>query len=220
MLFPEEEFLKLKELLVLYSCALKTVETRVDILLEDFTNFQTYNPIEHIKTRLKSPESIAGKLDRRHLDITVESARAHLTDIAGVRVICSYAKDIEYIANVLKAQSDITLRGERDYITKPKPSGYRSYHLIFNVAVYLSDRTEYLPVEVQIRTQAMDFWASLEHKVKYKYNGHMPDHLSREFIDCAKKIAELDDRMYLIKEIAEMAYFDEELLQSNHTTSP
>jgi len=205
-LFPSEEFAKLKEQLILYQCALKTISMRIDILLEDFSNFQNNNPIEHVKTRLKTPESIAGKLQRQHLDLTAESARKHLTDIAGVRCICSYATDITYIVNVLKQQPDITVRSEKDYVNNPKPSGYRSYHLILDVPIYLTNKTECLPVEVQIRTQAMDFWASLEHKVRYKYKDKMPDHLSTELIKCADEIADLDQRMYLIQELVDMAY--------------
>jgi len=210
MLFPAEEFIKLKEHLIVYQCALKNISMRIDILLEDFSNFQTYNPIEHIKTRLKSPESIADKLHRQNLTLTAESARNHLTDIAGVRCICSYAKDIFYIADVLKQQPDMKVRSEKDYVTNPKLSGYRSYHLILDVPIYLTDRTEVLPVEVQIRTQAMDFWASLEHKVKYKYKDQMPEHISQNLVDCAEKIAELDNRMYLIQEIVDMAYLHNE----------
>ena len=211
LLFPAEEFAKLKEHLIVYQCALKNISTRIDILLEDFSNFQEYNPIEHVKTRLKSPESIADKLHRQNLELTAECARTKLTDIAGVRCICSYEKDIAYIADVLKRQPDIKVRSEKDYVTNPKPSGYRSYHLILDVPIYLTDKEECLPVEVQIRTQAMDFWASLEHKVKYKYKDQMPDHLSNELVDCANKIAELDARMYLIQEIVDMAYLQNDV---------
>jgi len=217
MLFPPGEFVKLKEQLILYGCALKNISMRIDILHEDFSNFQSYNPIEHIKSRLKSPESIAEKLHRQNLTMTSENAREYLTDIAGLRCICSYAKDIFYIADVLKRQPDISVRSEKDYVTKPKPSGYRSYHLILDVPIYLTDKTEHLPVEVQIRTQAMDFWASSEHKVKYKYNGHMPEHLSSELVDCAEKIADLDDRMYLIQEIVDMAYLHKDAAMMERT---
>lgn len=210
MLFPSGEFQKLKEQLIVYGCALKTVSTRIDIILEDFSSFQGYNPIEHFKTRLKTPESIAEKLSRRKHAITAENAREHLTDIAGLRCICSYAKDIFYIVKVLKLQPDMPVRIERDYVSNPKPSGYRSYHIIVDVPVHLTDRTEILPVEIQIRTQAMDFWAALEHKVRYKYNGKMPDHLSEELLDCSKHIAILDNRMSLIQEIVDLAYLHED----------
>ena len=210
MLFPPGEFVKLKEVLIIYECALKIMSTRIDILLEDFLKFQVYNPIEHVKKRLKSPESIADKLHRQKRTVTAENARSILTDIAGIRCICYYARDIYHIAEILKRQPDIEVRSEKDYVTNPKPSGYRSYHLIIDIPVHLTNKTEILPVEVQIRTQAMDFWASLEHKVRYKYLDKMPDHLSRELVDCANKIAELDDRMYLIQEIVDMAYLNKD----------
>jgi len=210
MLFDPGEFEKIKKDLVVYHCALKNIQMRMDVLLEDFRNLQPHNPIEHIKSRLKSPESIAGKLHRLKLDITAENARKNLTDIVGIRCICSYAKDITYIAGVLKRQPDMKVLTEKDYVTNPKPSGYRSYHIILEVPVYLSDSTEHLPVEVQIRTQAMDFWATLEHKVRYKYKNRMPEHLSRDLVECAEQIANLDVRMYLIQELVDMAYDDKD----------
>ena len=206
VLFSSEEFAKLKEHLVMYRCALKNMTTRMDILLEDFSNLQTSNPIEHIKDRLKSPESIAAKLHRQNYALTADNARQYLTDIAGIRCICSYTKDITFIAQVLKSQPDLRVISEKDYVTNPKPSGYRSYHLILEVPIYLSNTEQRLPVELQIRTQAMDFWATLEHKARYKYQDRMPEHLSHELHECAVKIAELDDRMFLIQEIVDIAY--------------
>lgn len=206
MLFPPGEFIKLKEHLIIYKCALLNFATRIDILIEDFSSFHVYNPIDHVKSRIKSPESIAHKLNRQGFDMTAENAIKNLTDIAGVRCICYYTKDIFFMADVLKRQPDFQVRSEKDYVTRPKPSGYRSLHLILDVPIHMADKSETLPIEVQIRTQAMDFWASLEHKVKYKYRDRMPDHLSKELVDCAQKIADLDERMYLIQEIVDMAY--------------
>ena len=206
VLFSPEEFAKLKEHLVLYNCALKNMTTRMDILLEDFANLQANNPIEHVKARLKSPESIVAKLHRLNYELTTESARKHLTDIAGVRCICSYTRDIAFMAQVLKSQPDLRVISEKDYVTNPKPSGYRSHHLILEVPIYLAGSEERLPVEVQIRTQAMDFWATLEHKARYKYQDKMPQHLIHDLQECAAKIAELDDRMFLIQEIVDIAY--------------
>ena len=203
--FCDEEFAKLKEILVLYRCALNNMYSRIDTLLEDFTNLQPYNPIEHVKIRMKSPESIVEKLYRRGFPLTVDSATTNLTDIAGVRCICSYAKDVIILAEALKRQPDLTIIQEKDYVTEPKPTGYRSYHMIIEVPIYLTDKTTKLPVEVQIRTQAMDFWASLEHKVRYKYDDKIPESLSRELIECAARIRELDHRMSLIQEIADLA---------------
>lgn len=206
ILFPQDEFAKVKKLLILYRCALKNMETRMDILLEDFDNIQKYNPIEHVKCRLKSPESIADKLHRMNYPLTAEAARAHLTDIAGLRCICSYAKDVTYIADVFKAQPDMKLISEKNYIEKPKPSGYRSHHVILEVPIYLTGSIEYLPVEIQIRTQAMDFWASLEHKIRYKYKSGMPLHLKEGLRECANQISDLDERMYKIQELIDIAY--------------
>jgi putative GTP pyrophosphokinase len=200
ILFPQDEFNKLKGLFVLYNCALMNIDTRMDILLEDFKYLQTYNPIEHIKSRMKSPESIAEKLHREGMAITADNARARCHDIAGLRCICSYARDIYFIADLLRNQPDLNILSERDYITKPKPSGYRSYHLIVEMPVYLSREAIKIPVEVQIRTQAMDFWAALEHKARYKYNHQIPTHLSDALNACAEQIAQLDDRMFSINE--------------------
>jgi putative GTP pyrophosphokinase len=203
-LFPPEEFAKLKKELVLFRCALSNMEMRVWTLLEEFQNLQSYNPIEHVKSRLKSPESIADKLTRRGLDLTAENARIHLTDIAGIRCICSYARDIITLADVITRQPDIKILKQRDYIETPKESGYRSYHLIIEVPIYLTEQTERLPVEVQIRTQAMDFWASLEHKVRYKFADGMPEAITRNLWECAEKIAELDKQMFQIQDVANL----------------
>ena len=210
ILFPPDEFQKLKDLLTLYRCALLDMQTRLDILLEDYKNLQSYNPIEHVKNRLKSPESIADKLHRLNFELTASSARENLTDIAGLRCICLYAKDIPFIVNALKRQPDLTVLKEKDYVTNPKPSGYRSYHIIFKIPVHLAEVTEYVPVEVQVRTQAMDFWASLEHTARYKYKDQIPQHLAHALIECADQIAELDKRMYNIQDLVEIAYDDSE----------
>lgn len=204
--FPDEEFRKMKDVLVLYRCALKDMGTRIDILLEDFNNIKKHNPIEHVKHRLKSFEAIAHKLYRRGYPLTASSAQQNLTDIAGLRCICSYTEDIPYIVKVLKLQSDIIVINEKDYVKNPKPSGYRSYHLILEVPVYLTDKNFRIPVEIQVRTQAMDFWASLEHKIRYKYETGIPQHLSDSLKECAEQITDLDERMYKIQELIDMAY--------------
>lgn len=201
ILFSQEEFYKLKNYLVLYNCALKNIQTRVNILLDDFRNLQDNNPIEHVAARLKSPESIAEKLHRRGFLITADSARKNLYDIAGIRCICSYSKDIAFMADVLRRQKDMKVIYERDYVSSPKHTGYRSYHLAIEVPIYLSESMQYIPVEVQLRTSAMDFWATLEHKVRYKYDNEVPETISQELVDCAEEIAALDDRMYKIHKI-------------------
>ena len=199
--FSKEEFNKLKNYLVPYSCALKNIETRVSILLEDFKSLQEFNPIEHVKSRLKSPESIAAKLQRRGFEVTAHSAVTNLYDIAGIRCICSYSKDIPFMADIFRRQEDMKVLYERDYVTNPKHTGYRSYHLVVEIPIYLTSATRYVPVEVQIRTQAMDFWASLEHKVRYKYDNEVPASISAELVECAEEIAALDKRMHNIHEI-------------------
>jgi putative GTP pyrophosphokinase len=204
VLFSAEEFGKMKTELVLFKCALSNMATRVDTLLEEFTFLQNYNPIEHVKTRLKTPERIAEKLHRRGLELTAKNAREQLTDIAGIRCICSYARDIAALANVLIRQPDTKILKERDYVSAPKQSGYRSYHLVIEVPIYLTDTIERLPVEVQIRTQAMDFWASLEHKVRYKFQDEMPEPITRSLWECAEKIADLDNQMFQIQDIANL----------------
>ena len=202
--FSEKEFLKLKNYLVLYNCALKNMETRVNILLEDFKNFQENNPVEHVKSRLKSPESIAEKLQRRGFEITADSAIQNLFDIAGIRITCAYSKDIAFLADIFRRQQDASILYERDYINKPKATGYRSHHIITEVPIYLTSETKFIPVEIQIRTQAMDFWASLEHNVRYKYDNEVPESVSGELVACAEEIAALDSRMYVLHERMKM----------------
>jgi len=195
----KKEMVKLKELIILYSSALKIVNTKIEILNENYKH-STYNPIEHIKARIKSLDSIYEKLERKGHPITIESIKENIDDIAGIRIICAFSKDIYELATLLKAQSDMEFIREIDYITSPKPSGYRSYHMVVKVPVYTPKSVEYAKVEIQIRTEAMDFWACLEHKAKYKYDGVIPEALSNEFKECAKKISELDQTMFLIQE--------------------
>jgi len=168
---------------------------------EDFSNFQESNPIESIKGRVKTPDSIAKKLHKMDVELTCDNVKKYLKDIAGVRIICPFAKDIYQLTDLLRAMPDINIVGEKDYITNPKPSGYRSYHVAAEVPVFYSGKVEYIAVEIQIRTEAMNFWSTLEHKVRYKYQEHIPQHLCDELVICADKIAELDDRMFLIHEI-------------------
>jgi len=191
---------KLKELLILYANALKIVNTKIEILNENY-KIAEYNPIEHMKSRIKTLDSIYEKLERKGLPISVKSVKDNIEDIAGARIICPFSKDIYELATILKSQNDIEFIREIDYVTNPKDTGYRSYHMIVKVPVYTPKKKEYIKVEIQIRTEAMDFWACLEHKAKYKYNGEIPDHLIKEFKLCADKIAELDERMFLIQDI-------------------
>jgi len=196
----KEEIKGITKLLTLYESALKIVETKVQVLNECYKD--TYhNPIEHIKTRIKNVDSIYEKAKRKEIPMTIKSIRENIDDIAGIRIICPFSKDIYELAEILKKQKDVEFINETNYITSPKTSGYRSYHMIVKVPVYLPDKVENIKVEIQIRTEAMDFWACLEHKARYKYNGEIPEHLINEFKLCSDKIAELDERMFLIQDI-------------------
>jgi len=202
--FAPEEFARLKRELVLYQCALKIVETRLSNLNQSYTTLAAANPIEYVVCRIKSVDSIAGKLIARGLPLTMESAVENLTDIAGARVICRYANDVAAIVGTVRSHHDIEVVKEKDYISRPKPSGYRSYHLVVRITPggLFGDRS--CPVEIQVRTAAMDFWAGLEHQVRYKYAGDIPEHLGAELRVCADKIHDLDERMYLIHELVDL----------------
>ena len=191
-------FMKFMQLTHLYDSAIKVVRTYLDILAEEFNIKFSRNPIHNIESRLKSAESIIGKLRKKNLPIPPEAARKNLLDIAGIRVTCYYISDIYYIVNILSRRDDFTVIKQKDYIKNPKPSGYRSYHLIINVPVYLSSKKYYAPVEIQIRTIAMDFWASLEHQLKYKTTAEIPQEISDELKECADRIAQTDVQMQKI----------------------
>jgi len=196
--FPVEEFERLKKIMLIYEWGRNILLTKLNIISEDFRNFQSNNPIEYITSRMKAPESIAQKLFVIGEGLTAENAREHVKDIAGIRITCTYARDIYTLTDILRSMPDTAVLSEKDYVSHPKPSGYRGFHFVMEVPVYHTGRIEKVPVEVQVRTAAMDFWATLEHKVKYKYNEHIPAHLSDELVVCAEKIAELDDRMFMI----------------------
>lgn len=164
---------ELERFVVTYRSAIDEIETKVRVLRREFTSVHDYNPIEHVSSRLKSLDSLHRKAESRGLNSLAE-IRADLQDIAGVRITCSFAHDVYRVRDMLCSQEDLTLVEEKDYIREPKPSGYRSLHLIVKVPVFLSSRVEIVPVEVQIRTIAMDFWASLEHKIHHKLAGRCP----------------------------------------------
>ena len=189
-----------KEAMLDYNSALKQIETKLDILNDEFQHIHRYNPIEHIKARIKTPESIVKKLRRYGLEFTLDNMENAVNDIAGVRITCSFTSDIFRLADMIRDQKDIRVLSTKDYITTPKPSGYRSYHMIVSVPVYFSDRIKEVKVEIQIRTVAMDFWASLEHKIHYKFEGKAPQHIKEELIECSKMIADLDAKMLSLNE--------------------
>ncbi|MBO4456764.1 MAG: GTP pyrophosphokinase family protein [Butyrivibrio sp.] len=184
-----------EEVNLLYNAALKQIQTKIEILNEEFQEVHRYNPIEHVKARVKSPESIVKKLKRNGYESTIENMVRYVNDIAGIRIICSFTSDIYRIAEMISSQKDIQVLTIKDYIMNPKDSGYRSYHMIVSLPVYLSDRIVNVKVEIQIRTVAMDFWASLEHKIQYKFEGKAPVHINTELYECAGMVADLDARM-------------------------
>ena len=181
-----------------YSAAMKEVQTKLEILDDEFQMKHRRNPIHHIESRLKSIQSIMEKLSRKNFAVSMKSAVANLTDIAGIRVICPYVEDAYTVAKLLTSQDDVHLKEIRDYIRHPKPNGYRSLHLILEIPVFLQEGRIMVPVEVQIRTIAMDFWASLEHDLRYKTHGIVPQDISDELQQVGEDIARLDQKMQSI----------------------
>lgn len=178
-----------------YEFGMREVETKISILRDEFTHDHDYNPIEHVTSRLKSPDSIVEKVARKGIEADFTTIRRELTDIAGVRVTCSFVSDVYRLFDLLTRQDDVTVRVVKDYIADPKPNGYRSLHAIIEVPVFLSTGAIRVPVEVQFRTIAMDFWASLEHKIHYKFDGRVPGHLVQSLTEAADAAGELDERM-------------------------
>lgn len=186
--------------LLLYDAALKEISTKLEILNNEFKMAHQYNPIEHITSRIKSPQSIVKKLRHNNRDLTVENIVKYVNDVAGIRIICSFTSDIYRIADLIANQNDIKVLKVKDYIMCPKGNGYTSYHMIVTLPVFLSDRTVETKVEIQIRTIAMDFWASLEHKIYYKFEGNAPEHISKELKECSDIVAYLDQKMLSLNE--------------------
>lgn len=189
-------------LMTQYRCAIMEIETKFKVLNEQFSLTNERNPIETIKTRLKSPESIIEKLNRRGLELSVDSIEKNLNDVAGIRVICPFVDDIYILCDCLLSQDDIKLIRKKDYIENPKPNGYRSLHLIIEVPIFLAEEKKHMRVEVQLRTIAMDFWASLEHRLRYKKNlpQDLAEQLAFELNQCAQISSTLDYRMGIIKD--------------------
>lgn len=188
------------KLMTWYRCAMLEIKTKLEVLNMDLSMDGENNPFESIQCRLKSPRSIVEKLERKGYPATVESIEENLRDVAGIRVICSFLDDIYTLADKLCGQDDIIVLERKDYIADPKPNGYRSLHLILDIPIFLSDETKHMPVEVQFRTIAMDFWASLEHKVKYKKDiGGKAEEIALELLRCSEDISRLDARMQQIR---------------------
>jgi len=198
MYYDEEE--EWNKALLLYNAALKEFSTKLEILNNEFKLAHQYNPIQHITSRLKSAQSIARKMRIKQKELTVENIIRYINDVAGVRIICSFTSDIYRIADAITKQNDVTVLKIKDYLANPKPNGYTSYHMIVSVPIFLSNDVIDTKVEIQIRTIAMDFWASLEHKIYYKFEGNAPEYISRDLRECAKMVAELDDKMLSLNE--------------------
>lgn len=200
-----QTFEESRRIMTYYSCALLEVETKFKVLNQQFSLEQEHNPIETIKTRLKSVESIIDKLQRKNLPLDIDVVEKYIYDVAGIRIICPFINDIYCLADCLLQQDDVKLIERKDYIENPKPNGYRSLHLIVETPIFLQNEKKMMKVEVQLRTIAMDFWASLEHRMRYKKNlsAQLSDMLSEELKDCAEKSASLDLRMGKIKDVIE-----------------
>ena len=201
--FPEgliEQASGFMELMMQYRCALMEVETKLNVLNAEFTMKNNRNPFESIKSRIKTPKSILEKLQRKGFEISVKGIEENLADVAGIRVICSFPDDIYATAKMLTDQDDIRVIQVKDYIINPKPNGYRSLHLILEVPIFLSNEKKNMKVEVQFRTIAMDFWASLEHKLKYKKNIENAEEISKELQRYAEASSQLDLRMQALRD--------------------
>ena len=193
-----------------YKFALDEVSTKINILEEEFQLIHEYNPIEHINTRLKTPESIIQKALRKNIGLSLSSIKENMRDIAGIRINCSFNSDIYKLSEMIQKQQDIEVIEYKDYIKNPKPNGYRSLHLILRIPVFMTDRVEHVFVEMQIRTIAMDFWASLEHKIFYKFDKSVPEEMLKELKEAAESANALDQKMEnLHKEINEIKKMDE-----------
>ena len=194
---------KYNKLMAYYRCAIMEVETKFNVLNEEFSLRYDRNPISGIKSRLKRLDSIKEKLERKDLPFTLDTVEEHIHDVAGVRVVCSFVDDVYLLADALLKQDDITLLEKKDYIANPKPNGYRSLHLIVTVPIFLEHEKRIMQVEIQLRTIAMDFWASLEHQLRYKKDVDFTEDMAKELFDCAELSAELDSRMDALREQVE-----------------
>ncbi len=209
--FFEEEMLqwskgmlqKYNRLMAYYRCAIMEMETKFNVLNEEFSLRYDRNPINTIKSRLKRLDSVKEKLERKELPFTLEMVEEHIHDVAGVRVVCSFVDDVYLLADALLKQDDVVLLEKKDYIANPKPNGYRSLHLIVTVPIFLEHEKRIMQVEIQLRTIAMDFWASLEHQLRYKKDFEFTEDMAKELQDCADMSAKLDARMDSLRESVE-----------------
>lgn len=191
--FKDKE--NIDELLLKYEFAKEVLETELNILLKEYEFKYNYNPVEHIKSRIKSSDSVIKKLEKRNYEFTTENIEKHVHDMIGIRIVCSFLSDVKSIVEVLKSSRVFKIKEERDYISNPKDSGYISYHMNVLVPIHLQKNTEYIEAEIQIRTIAMDFWASLDHKLRYKKKNNIPKELIEEVYSCSQVINDLDIKM-------------------------
>ena len=185
----------IEHLMFKYEYALQKVETELKIMIKEYEFNNKYQPVEHIKTRIKTRESAIKKLEKKGYEVTVENLKCHIHDMVGVRIVCSFLSDVYEIVNIIEKSENIKIKEKKDYIENPKESGYSSYHLIVLVPIYLENSVEYIEAEIQIRTMAMDFWASLDHKIQYKFSDIIPDEVKKEMYDCSVAIKTLDNKM-------------------------
>ena len=189
------------ELMLKYEFALESLMTDLKILIREYEFNNKYNPVEHLKSRLKTVDSAIQKLERKGYEVNTYNLINHVHDMIGVRIVCSFISDVYDIVNIIKNSKQFKIKEEKDYIRSPKSSGYTSYHLIVLVPIHLNSRIEYVEAEIQIRTIAMDFWASLDHKIQYKFEGAIPDEVKKEMYNSSQDIKALDYKMYKINEL-------------------
>lgn len=216
-LYMEETAENFDTLMFIYESAIKRMQCKVEILNSEFQRVHNYNPIEYVKTRVKKPESIVKKLKKNNYEVILKNMVEHCNDIAGVRIVCSFTSDIYEIAEMIGRQNDVTVIAIKDYLKNPKESGYKSYHMIVSIPVYMSDKVVDVKVEIQIRTIGMDFWASLEHKIYYKFEGHAPEYISQELRACSDIVSVMDDKMLALNEAIKEAKKAEEESASQET---
>lgn len=198
-MFEEQSLGEWQNTLLIYKFALDEINTKIKILNEEFTLNYDHNPIEHVKSRIKKPESIIHKLERKGLELSQYNIEHYINDVAGIRISCSFISDIYKIYDLLKQQDDIYIIEVKDYIKNPKPNGYKSFHMLIEIPIFLASETKKVKVEVQIRTVAMDFWASLEHKIFYKYNKKVPNEIIESLNEASATVNSLDYKMESIK---------------------
>ncbi len=191
---------EVSELMLKYNFALQLLETQFNILIKEFEFKNKYNPVEHMKSRLKTEKSIIDKLNKKGYEVTTKNMISHVHDIIGIRIVCSFLDDVYDIVDIIKSSKQFKIKEEKDYIKNPKSTGYMSYHLIVLVPIYLNETVEHVEAEIQIRTSAMDFWASIDHKVQYKFPSEIPEEVKKEMYNCSLDIRKLDEKMQQLNE--------------------